>query len=172
MAKDPARARRFALDMSASATEERYEIGELIGHPSWKSIGEGKVVDIGGSHGEVMAAVALRHPNLRFVVQDLPKTVESRQKLSPELESRIDFMGYDFFTVQPVKNADVYYFRWIFHNWSDKYCLRILSNLIPALKPKSRVIVNDACLPEPNVCRPMAEREIRYLALTFCAFMK
>lgn len=59
----------------------------------------------------MMTAVALKHPTLRFVVQDLPKTTETRQKLSHELESRIDFMGYDFFTIEPVKDADVYYFR-------------------------------------------------------------
>ena len=72
-------------------------------------------------------------------------------------------MSHDFFTEQSVKNADVYFFRWIFHNWSDEYCVRILRNLIPALKPHARIVLNDACLPEPNTLSVMAERRVRYV---------
>lgn len=34
----------------------------------------------------------------------------------------------DFFTEQTI-TADVYYFKSIFHNWADKYCIKILQNL-------------------------------------------
>lgn len=36
---------------------------------------------------------------------------------------------------QPVRHADVYFFRAIFHNWRHKYAVEILRNLMPALKP-------------------------------------
>jgi hypothetical protein len=52
----------------------------------------------------------------------------------------------DFFTLQAVA-ADVYYFRSIFHNWADKYCVRILQNLVPALKKGARVIIHERVLP-------------------------
>jgi hypothetical protein len=42
----------------------------------------------------------------------------------------------------------VYYFRWIFHNYSTPYAVQILKNLIPALKPGSRIIINDYCIRE------------------------
>ena len=90
----------------------------------------------------------------------------------PGLASRVEFMEYNFFTQQPVKNADVYLFRWIFHDWSDKYCKRILISLIPALKNGAKVIVNDFCLPESNTLSPSRERAVRYAtpALSFyCA---
>ena len=59
------------------------------------------------------------------------------------------FMAHDFFTEQPVVGADVYYFRWILHDWSDKYCTRILKALIPALKPGARIVLSERCLEPP-----------------------
>lgn len=58
-------------------------------------------------------------------------------------------MAHDFFTPQPIK-ADMYFFRWIFHNWSDAYCVRILQALIPGLKPGAKVIVSEAVMPGPD----------------------
>jgi hypothetical protein len=52
----------------------------------------------------------------------------------------------DFFTPQPVA-ADVYYFRSIFHNWADKYCVEILRSLVPALKKGARIIIHERVLP-------------------------
>lgn len=158
---DPQRAARFGEGMSAFATGAGYEAHHLVDYELWSSINGGLVVDLGGSHGDFMIAVAKKHPSLKFIVQDLPSTIESGPTLPSDLGSRITFMAHDFFTEQPVKNADVYFFRWIFHNWSDEYCLRILRNLIPALKPHTRIVINDACLPEPNTLPIMAERRIR-----------
>ena len=70
-------------------------------------------------------------------------------------------MSHDFFTQQPVKNADVYLIRWCLHNWSDEYSIKILRALIPALKPGARVLVNDGVLPEPNTIDPWDEKIMR-----------
>lgn len=58
-------------------------------------------------------------------------------------------MAHDFFTEQPVKGADVFLLRCILHDWSDKYAIKILRALVPALKPDVRIIVNEAVVPEP-----------------------
>ena len=34
-----------------------------------------------------------------------------------------------------------------FHNWADKYCIKILHNLVPALRPGARVIIHERILP-------------------------
>jgi len=75
-------------------------------------------------------------------------------------------MEHDFLTEQPVKNADVYFFRWIFHNWSDKYCIKILRSLIPALKTNARIVINDNVLPEPGVMPNFREERLRSMDLT------
>ena len=94
-------------------------------------------------------------------MQDLPQVVEDGEsKLAPELSDRVSFMAHDF-NEQPVKNADVYLFRWIFRNWSDKYCVQMLRNLIPALKSGAGVVINDNCLPEPSVLSLWQEERLR-----------
>lgn len=75
-------------------------------------------------------------------------------------------MPYDFFTEQPVKDADVYFFRWIFHNWSDKYCIKILQGLVPALKKGARIVINDNVLPEPGILPMWREEKLRSMDLT------
>jgi chemotaxis methyl-accepting protein methylase len=100
---------------------------------------------------------------MKFVVQDLPKTVaDGPSKIPPELSDRIKFQAHDFYTDQPVKDADIYFFRWIIHNQSDKYGVKILRALIPALKPGAKIIINDNCLPKPNTVDMWDEKITRY----------
>ena len=49
-------------------------------------------------------------------------------------------MAHDFFTPQTVL-ADVYIYRFIFHNYSDEKAVDILKAAIPALKPGSRILI-------------------------------
>lgn len=85
--------------------------------------------------------------NLRIIVQDLPETAQKGREILPaELKGQVEFVGHNFFSEQPVRGADVYFFRWIFHNWGDKYCFQILRALIPALKKGARVIANEYVL--------------------------
>lgn len=97
-------------------------------------------------------------------MQDLPKTVADGPSSIPvEFKDRIDFQAHDFYTAQPVKDADVYFFRWICHNQSDKYGVVMLQALIPALKKGARIIINDNCLPKPNTADPWDEKITRYV---------
>lgn len=75
----------------------------------------------------------------------------------------MQFMVHDFMTKQPstVAGVDIFLLRAILHNWSDKCAVRILRNLIPAMKPGSQVIVNDIVIPEPGTVPPMFERPLR-----------
>ncbi|OCL15473.1 putative O-methyltransferase [Glonium stellatum] len=102
---------------------------------------KGLMVDVGGGHGAVSMALAKATTHMNFVVQDLPNTATQGEKLLPtSLQGRVSFMAHDFFEEQPVKCADVYFLRYILHNWSDKYARRILKSLIPALKDSSRIV--------------------------------
>lgn len=55
----------------------------------------------------------------------------------------------------------VYFFRWIIHNYSTPYAVKLLKNLVPALKPGARVIINDHCLREPGSENPWDEKLMR-----------
>ena len=87
-----------------------------------------------------------------------------------ELGTRVTFMPYNFLTEQqPVKNADVYFFRWVLHNWADGYCAKILRNLIPALKPGAKIIVNDIVLPQAGTIPHWHEARVRAMDLTMAS---
>ena len=128
----------------------------------WESESVSKVVDIGGSAGSTAVALANRLPNVEIVIQDQPVLEEQAKKsIPPTLADRVSFMAHDFFQEQPVHDADVYHFRWIFHDWSDQYCLKLLRALMPALKPGARVIVSDFVVPEPGAKSRYEENLVR-----------
>lgn len=64
-------------------------------------------------------------------------------------------------TEQPVRHADVYFFRAIFHNWSHKYALEILRNLVPALKPGAKIVMADYIIPSPDKMPKPREAALR-----------
>lgn len=112
------------------------------------------------SHGQFTVRIVRKFPNVKCIVQDLPDTVATAHKL-PELGDRVTFMVHDFFKEQPVKGAEVYLFRWILHDWSDKYAIKILQALVPALRIGSRVLIMEAILPDPEEVPSLEHREAR-----------
>ncbi|KAF8860220.1 S-adenosyl-L-methionine-dependent methyltransferase [Acephala macrosclerotiorum] len=171
--KSPLRAKRMGGAMTSLTGGEGYEVSYLINNYDWASIDakSGTVVDIGGSHGFVCVELAEKYKNMKFVVQDLPKTVQSAPKLEGDIGERIQFQAHDFHTQQPVKGADVYLYRWILHNQSDRYAINMLKQLIPALKKGARVVINDHCLPEPNTESLWDEKIIRSMDLVMLTLL-
>ncbi|KAI1771117.1 S-adenosyl-L-methionine-dependent methyltransferase [Hypoxylon cercidicola] len=141
LAENPDRAERFGKYFS----QPNESADGLLDNYPWK--GKETMVDVGGSHGSVAISIAQRFPNMKCIVQDLPDTAsEGASRLPASLQDRVTFMAHDFFTEQLV-SADVYYFRSIFHNWADKYCIKILQNLVPAMKSGARVVIHERILP-------------------------
>ena len=161
----PERAQRFARTMTALTTTDGYHIRHLINGYDWRALGKATVVDVGGSSGHVSIGIAEVATELEFVVQDLPNIVAKVEEALPaNLKDRISFQAHDFFTPQPV-TADVYLVRFILHDYSDLYAIRILKCLVPAMRPGSRLIVTDGILPPPNTMPPSEERLIRIMDL-------
>lgn len=114
MEAEPERARRFGAAMLWMSHGGRFSNDHLIRNYNWAEFDHEKavIVDVGGGHGAVSLALANATKNVRFVVQDLPITASQGAELLPaELKERVSFMAHDFFDDQPVKGADVYFFR-------------------------------------------------------------
>lgn len=125
----------------------------------------GLVVDVGGSKGEYGIKIAQKYPGIKVVIQDLPDVVSKARSNAPQdLGDMVSFMAHDFFTEQPVKGADVYFLRWILHDWSDKYSIRILRALIPALKKGAKVVLHEYIVPEPGETLSLQDKTLRYEA--------
>lgn len=153
--------------MGALSASEEYDLTYVLDHYDWASLGAARVVDIGGSEGHVSIALAKRFPNLTMVVQDMHQVVaHAAGNLPAGLHGRVSFMAHDMFQPQTVE-ADVYYMRWILHNWSDKYCKAILEALIPSLKKGSRILVQDFYIPRPGEMALWKEKDARYIPNPF-----
>ena len=164
LAKFPDREQIFASAMSfrATAVSKGDDVSHLLDGYPWSELGACTVVDVGGSHGPASISLAQRFPNLKCIVQDLPGTITGCS-VPPGLEGRMEFMAHDFFTEQPVKGAEVYFFRRIFHDWSDEYAARILRCLIGALKPGAKILIQEMIVSEFGTCSLYEQKRQRWV---------
>ena len=108
------------------------------------------LVDVGGNGGHDLKAFHNAHPSLpgRLVLQDLPTTICSLDSAALARQG-IEAVGHDFFTPQPLHGAKAYYLKMCLHDWPDKQCIEILSQLKPALKSGySRILLDEIVIPE------------------------
>ena len=143
LGQNPERARRFGVAMQYFTKRSAQDLQHILTVFDWASVDrpDSVLVDVGGGHGTVSQYLAQHTEKLRFVVQDREDTVRTAETLLPaELQGRVQFEAHDFFKSQE-RTADVFFMRWILHNWSDKYAVAILKGLVPAMREGSRVIL-------------------------------
>ncbi|KAH9938260.1 S-adenosyl-L-methionine-dependent methyltransferase [Fomitopsis serialis] len=115
----------------------------------WAALGSATVVDVGGGVGSMAMELAAQFPQLRFVVADRGPVIEQGQALwmskmpSAIQDGRVSLQAQDFFQEQPIKGAEVYFLRYILHDWPDDVCVTILKRLRDAMSANSRILVAD-----------------------------
>jgi SAM-dependent methyltransferase len=113
----------------------------------------GTVVDVGGSHGHLLAAILKANPRVKGVLFDLPQVLE-QARMAPHVSAReragrIELAPGDFFQSVP-QGADAYIMKYILHDWDDERCATILENCRRAMPPNGRVLVVDTVIPPGN----------------------
>lgn len=150
LGQTPERARRFGAAMRFFTKGEGWSVKHLVAGFDWASIDHpgATVVDLGGGQGGVSQVLAQATNYLTFIVQDLAGTIKQGKSALPKhFQGRIKFTDHDFFTEQTIERPpDIYLCRYIFHNWSDGYCVQILRNLIPSLGEDTRIIIYEFVL--------------------------
>ncbi|KAI4113180.1 MAG: hypothetical protein LQ345_005784 [Seirophora villosa] len=167
------RMRRIGNAMEGMKGDGAYNVGHAQNGFDWASLGDdATVVDLGGSVGHLSIELASQNPNLKCIVQDFPGIEPQFHNIVPaELVPRVSFQAHDIFTPQPVRGADVYAFRLVFHDWSDPYCVQMIRNVAPAMKPGSRILAIDAVLAEWGVESWAQDRLITSCDLHMMAMM-
>jgi O-methyltransferase domain len=106
------------------------------------------IVDVGGGVGGFSLQLSQHHPNIRFVIQDRAPVLQQAETVVWPAENalalkegRVKFTPHDFFDENPVKNADVYWLRYIIHDWSDEFCVKILSAIRKSMGTRSRLLI-------------------------------
>ncbi|KAH8588592.1 sterigmatocystin 8-O-methyltransferase [Bisporella sp. PMI_857] len=115
--------------------------GIILDCYDWKSAGKATVVDVGGSAGHDSILLARKFPDLKFVVQDMPKVKPIfDENLPTDVKEQVSFVEHDLFEPQSTQ-ADFYILKLILHDYPEPAAVNILRNLVPALKTGSRVIL-------------------------------
>lgn len=111
--------------------------------------GPRRLVDVGGGHGTLVAAMLRRYPELTGVVFDQPAVVAGAQQVldAAGVADRAETLGGDFFESVP-EGGDVYLLTMILHDWNDERSIRILTNIRKAMAPGARILVIDPVIPE------------------------
>ena len=157
LASQPERARRFGCALQFFVKGESWDLKHLLRGFDWASVDHagGVVVDIGGGNGQVSQYLARHTQHAQFVVQDLPHVASTAPaQLPDDLRNKIGFVAHDFFEPQPATSEvlpTIFLLRLVLHNWSDTYAVRILRNLIPAMRTGVKVLVYEYVLEDGPV---------------------
>jgi hypothetical protein len=113
--------------------------------------GVSTVVDVGGGHGALLAALLHEHQHLSGIVFDLAPVVADaqRQLADAGLAARATCVAGDFFDALP-SGGDVYLLKSVLHNWDDAAALRILCTCRHAMAQQARLLVVERVIPSGN----------------------
>lgn len=127
----------------------------------WSSLGDVRIVNVGGQRGSVAIDLASKYENLNLLVQDAPPIIQGADSTVPDsLKDRVQFMPHELFGTQTEK-ADVYFFRMVLRCWGDQYAVKILKAQIPALRLGAKILIQDAVLPEPGSATPLWRQRVQ-----------
>lgn len=99
---------------------------------------------------------------MQFIIQDLELNTQSAKHDIEQhgLQDRVQFQPHDFFQSQPSDlKPSAYLLSRVLHDWKDDDCVRILMNLLPAMKKYgTKLLITDRVMPD-NVGEMSAYKE-------------
>jgi hypothetical protein len=137
LAARPAKAKEFISAMKSFSTGIPANSPDFLvhGYP-WKLLGNGTVVDIGGSEGHISSQLAQNFPALSFIVQDHPEVIQgAAAKIEPSIAQRVSY-GL------AKSNSHLYAVPG----------LRTCSSLLESTEPTGALVITDT-LPSTSVAR-------------------
>ncbi|KAI1113842.1 S-adenosyl-L-methionine-dependent methyltransferase [Nemania sp. NC0429] len=163
LADDPARIASFRNTMAMGTRAPGFAVTYFLDNVPWDDAARcpRRIVDIGGSGGDLSKQILGRFPGVASATSvDLPE-VTATAETPADLEGRLRFLPYNFLAETMPYEADAYLFRHIFHDWSDQYAVKIFSNLVPALKPGTRIWINEVVLPNLSATNHISDQRQR-----------
>jgi DNA-binding transcriptional ArsR family regulator len=107
------------------------------------------IVDVGGGHGPLLAAILAAAPASRGVLYDLPSVVAEAPSLlrKQEVADRVVIAEGSFFDSVP-RGGDAYLLKNIIHDWPDETALQVLRNVRAAASPRATVLLVEFVIPK------------------------
>ena len=138
----------FGESMSSISRTENPAIAAAYKYPKVRTL-----VDVGGGHGSLLAAVLKANPRLKGVLFDQSAVIaraENDQHVTAKgIAQRCRLESGNFFEAVP-KGGDAYMMKYILHDWNDEECVKILSNCRAAMNENGKVLVVDNVISPGN----------------------
>jgi O-methyltransferase domain/Dimerisation domain len=109
------------------------------------------IVDVGGGHGLMLAAILRAHPHMRGTLFDQPHVVARAKSVLAErgVVERCDIVGGSFFETVP-EGADAYLMRVVIHDWEDDEAIAILKVCRRAMGETAKLLLIERLIAPPN----------------------
>jgi hypothetical protein len=156
---------------AAAALDEAMTSISLIETPAivgaYDFSGIGKLVDIGGGHGYLLAAILKANREMRGVLFEMPHALESAQKLLTKqgVKNRCEIVGGDFFAAVP-PGGDAYILKHIIHDWDDERSIRILRKCHGAMRRGGKLLLAEIVIGTGDDSRFAGLLDLEMLVLT------
>jgi DNA-binding transcriptional ArsR family regulator len=109
------------------------------------------IIDVGGGHGRLLAAIVTATPGARGVLYDLPHVVDGAPELLQKygVTDRVRTAGGSFLDAVP-EGGDAYVLKNVIHDWPDAEAVTILSNVRKAATPGTTLLLVELVIPDHN----------------------
>ena len=127
----------------------------------------GRIVDVGGGNGGLLAAALEAAPKAAGVLLGTPAGLKGAADLlrARGVSERCEVVPGDFFESVP-RGGDLYMLKWILHDWDDRRAGAILRNCREAAAKGSRLLVIEAVLPDGDAPSPGRLGDLNMMAMT------
>ena len=111
----------------------------------------GTIVDVGGGHGRLLAAILRKAPQSRGILFDAQSVVAGAPALldAAGVADRTAVVGGSFFESVP-SGGDAYVLKHIVHDWDESKVLEILRNVRSAMAANTRLLVIETVIPDDD----------------------
>jgi len=108
----------------------------------------GTIVDVGGGHGRLLAAILQAAPNSRGVLFDLPEVVAGAPEVFRKcgVDDRVRIEEGSFFDSVP-GGGDAYVLKNVIHDWPEEDALHILKNVRATARTGARLLLCEFVIP-------------------------
>jgi O-methyltransferase domain len=110
-----------------------------------------RIVDVGGSRGDLLCAILAAVPAASGVLFDRPETVRNAADIiaSHGFAGRVEIVGGDFFADEVPRGGDLYVLKRVLCDWDDAHAVKVLDNCRRACALGTRLLVAGGMLPAP-----------------------
>lgn len=110
---------------------------------------QGRVVDVGGNKGSLMAKLLQQRPDLQATVFDLEQATENAESIIADagVADRCKIVSGSFFDEAAIpRDGNIYLFSRVLFNWNDEKVVEILKNCNAAMPKHAKLLILDGIL--------------------------